>query len=183
MSVFYLCIRNIVIPWYFWRWLAVHTMLLLRNVNYGLKWWMKCETYIDFMVHVAGHILFINWHNSIWTHSFVFVYWIILGPDVLKVLEPPEGRMSLDLVELVATYRAAAVGLITTFWDGINIIPYEFTASQDEENPGTILLLCFIKYAYADAWYYYYVWTPSLDLLSFLQVLWLSANLWVVLDR
>ena len=62
------------------------------------------------------------------------------GEEVLQLIEPPAGKMTLELNELVAYYGAAAVGLFTTFWDGLNIIPYEFTASQTESNPGALIV-------------------------------------------
>lgn len=62
------------------------------------------------------------------------------GDDVLQLIEPAEGKLSLDLIDLVAYYRAASVGLFTSFWDGLNIIPFEFTASQDEMNPGALIV-------------------------------------------
>jgi trehalose 6-phosphate synthase/phosphatase len=64
----------------------------------------------------------------------------LYGDDVIRIVEPPAGKLWPELGELVAIYRAATVGLISTFWDGLNIIPFEFTASQDEHNPATLIV-------------------------------------------
>jgi hypothetical protein len=58
------------------------------------------------------------------------------GDDVIDVME----RVSWDIDELVAWYLAADVAVISTYWDGLNMTPYEFTASQHEETPGTLVL-------------------------------------------
>lgn len=64
----------------------------------------------------------------------------LYGKDVLHIVEPPSGKFIMDVNELVAYYRSAHVGLISTFWDGLNLIPYEFTACQDEQNPAALIV-------------------------------------------
>jgi trehalose 6-phosphate synthase/phosphatase len=64
----------------------------------------------------------------------------LYGEDVIRIVEPPPGELWPALPEVVAIYRAATVGFISTFWDGLNIIPFEFTACQDEENPAALIV-------------------------------------------
>lgn len=58
------------------------------------------------------------------------------GPDVIHVIS----ERSLSLAEMAAYYRASKVAVISTFWDGLNLAPYEYTASQDHDNPGTLVV-------------------------------------------
>lgn len=58
------------------------------------------------------------------------------GPDVILITEAP--RVTLD--QAITLYRAADVGLFSAFWDGLNVLPYEFTASQDPMNPGALIV-------------------------------------------
>jgi len=45
-----------------------------------------------------------------------------------------------SLEKLVAYYRLSHVAIISTFWDGLNLIPYEYTASQGKEDPGALVI-------------------------------------------
>lgn len=58
------------------------------------------------------------------------------GPDVIRLTEA--SHVSLD--DAITLYRAADVGLFSAFWDGLNVLPYEFTASQDPVNPGALIV-------------------------------------------
>ena len=42
--------------------------------------------------------------------------------------------------DLVAFYRDADVALVTPLRDGMNLVAKEFVASQDDENPGVLIL-------------------------------------------
>ena len=42
--------------------------------------------------------------------------------------------------DLVAFYRDANVALVTPLRDGMNLVAKEFVASQDDENPGVLIL-------------------------------------------
>lgn len=56
--------------------------------------------------------------------------------DVIDLIGPGE----LPLHDLIALYSVADVGLISTFWDGLNICPFEFTACQDASHPGALIV-------------------------------------------
>jgi len=56
------------------------------------------------------------------------------GDDMIKIVRNP------PLEQLVAYYRCAQVAIISTFWDGLNLIPYEYTASQRRESPGALII-------------------------------------------
>jgi len=62
------------------------------------------------------------------------------GEKCIKVLDSKMKGGALTVEETVAYYRAADAALISTFWDGLNLIPYEFTASQDPTRPGVLIL-------------------------------------------
>jgi trehalose 6-phosphate synthase len=47
---------------------------------------------------------------------------------------------SYDRPQLVALYRAAAVGYVTPLRDGMNLVAKEFVAAQDPADPGVLLL-------------------------------------------
>lgn len=34
------------------------------------------------------------------------------------------------------------VGVFSVFWDGLNVSPYEYTASQDPADPGVCVYVC-----------------------------------------
>jgi trehalose-6-phosphate synthase len=57
------------------------------------------------------------------------------GAGCVEVLE----RVPMDIDELVAWYLSAELAFVSTFWDGLNLTPYEYTASQHEDNPGMSL--------------------------------------------
>jgi len=57
------------------------------------------------------------------------------GDDVIRV----EKVNSLSFDRTLALYRACSVGLISTFWDGLNVGPYEFRAAQDD-SPGSLII-------------------------------------------
>ena len=59
------------------------------------------------------------------------------GPSVIHVIQPTE---YLPLEELIAWYRASHVAVVSTFWDGLNLMPYEYTASQDMADPGALII-------------------------------------------
>lgn len=59
-----------------------------------------------------------------------------------EVIDVSEGSVSLD--EQIALYRASQIGLVTTFWDGLNVLPFEYTATQDPENPGVLIVSDFM---------------------------------------
>ena len=42
--------------------------------------------------------------------------------------------------DLVAFYRDANVALVTPLRDGMNLVAKEFVASQDDDNPGVLIL-------------------------------------------
>lgn len=56
-----------------------------------------------------------------------------------KVIQIVDGN-AVSLEDLIAMYQSADVGLFTTFWDGLNVCPYEFTISQDLDNPGALVV-------------------------------------------
>mmetsp|Transcript_1525 Transcript_1525/g.2116 ORF Transcript_1525/g.2116 Transcript_1525/m.2116 type:complete len:1022 (-) Transcript_1525:322-3387(-) len=56
------------------------------------------------------------------------------GQDIIQVVDDP------SLAKLVAYYRLSKVAIIATFWDGLNLIPYEYTASQSMESPGSLVI-------------------------------------------
>ena len=47
---------------------------------------------------------------------------------------------SYERPQLVALYRAAAIGYVTPLRDGMNLVAKEFVAAQDPEDPGVLLL-------------------------------------------
>mmetsp|Transcript_19949 Transcript_19949/g.32453 ORF Transcript_19949/g.32453 Transcript_19949/m.32453 type:complete len:967 (+) Transcript_19949:149-3049(+) len=60
------------------------------------------------------------------------------GPGCIKLIDAAETNLSVN--QTIAYYRAADAALVSTFWDGLNLVPYEFTASQDPERPGVLIL-------------------------------------------
>ncbi len=60
------------------------------------------------------------------------------GEGCVRVINGTAAPVSIE--EIVALYSAADAALISTFWDGLNLIPYEFTASQPAETPGVLIL-------------------------------------------
>jgi len=46
----------------------------------------------------------------------------------------------LSMVDMVAYYSTASVCVVSTFWDGLNLTPYEFSASQRHERPGALII-------------------------------------------
>ena len=61
------------------------------------------------------------------------------GKEVIQVLEPATNQ-GVNLLELVTLYNAAEVALVSTFWDGLNLAPFEFTASQNSSTPGALII-------------------------------------------
>ena len=59
------------------------------------------------------------------------------GKEVVHVLQPHDW---MPLEEVLAWYRASHVAVCSTFWDGLNLMPYEYTASQDAASPGALIL-------------------------------------------
>ena len=43
-----------------------------------------------------------------------------------------------DLDTVLAYFAVADVALFSTFWDGFNVLPFQFTAAQDSQDPGWI---------------------------------------------
>jgi len=62
------------------------------------------------------------------------------GDKVIMILEKEPD----DFQEKVAIFRAARVGLFLSVWDGLNLLPFEFTAAQDETNPASMVLSEFL---------------------------------------
>mmetsp|Transcript_14574 Transcript_14574/g.22116 ORF Transcript_14574/g.22116 Transcript_14574/m.22116 type:complete len:903 (+) Transcript_14574:85-2793(+) len=60
------------------------------------------------------------------------------GKECIKVLDGSSTELGVN--EAVAIYCSADAALISTFWDGLNLAPYEFTASQKVERPGVLIL-------------------------------------------
>ncbi len=56
------------------------------------------------------------------------------GKDLIDVIDNPA------LHTLVAYYALSQVAIISVFWDGLNLIPYEYTASQSIERPGALIV-------------------------------------------
>jgi trehalose-6-phosphate synthase len=54
----------------------------------------------------------------------------IVPPFTQKGTQTKGGKSGLDLPQLVRLYSAADVAIISTFFDGLNLIPFECTASQ-----------------------------------------------------
>ena len=46
----------------------------------------------------------------------------------------------LSMLDMVAYYSTASVCVVSTFWDGLNLTPYEFSASQRHERPGALII-------------------------------------------
>ena len=59
------------------------------------------------------------------------------GQSVIHVIQPHE---YVPVTEQVAWYRASHVAVVSTFWDGLNLMPYEWTASQDSSDPGALII-------------------------------------------
>lgn len=57
------------------------------------------------------------------------------GDSVISVEEKPA---SLD--DIIAINVASDIGFISTFWDGLNVAPYEYTACQTKKEPGVLIL-------------------------------------------
>ena len=59
------------------------------------------------------------------------------GAACIHVIQPHE---YMPVEEQVAWYRASHVAVVSTFWDGLNLMPYEWTASQDSADPGALII-------------------------------------------
>lgn len=59
------------------------------------------------------------------------------GRDVLDLIEVKE---TPALKDVVALFAASDVALVSTFWDGLNLMPYEYTAAQPADNPGALII-------------------------------------------
>ena len=46
----------------------------------------------------------------------------------------------LSMLDMVAYYSTASVCVVSTFWDGLNLTPYEFSASQLHDRPGALII-------------------------------------------
>lgn len=58
------------------------------------------------------------------------------GPEVVQIMD----GANLTVEDLVSYYASADIGLFATFWDGLNICPYEFTACQNSDSPGSLIV-------------------------------------------
>eukprot|EP00457_Paulinella_chromatophora_P001287 gb/GEZN01001289.1/.p1 GENE.gb/GEZN01001289.1/~~gb/GEZN01001289.1/.p1 ORF type:complete len:979 (+),score=190.75 gb/GEZN01001289.1/:23-2959(+) len=58
------------------------------------------------------------------------------GDSVIDVVN----RTDFDMSSTVCMYLASDVGIISTFWDGLNVNPYEYTVCQTPTNPGALIL-------------------------------------------
>ena len=61
----------------------------------------------------------------------------IYGQQCIHVIQPHE---YVPVTEQVAWYRASHVAVVSTFWDGLNLMPYEWTACQDSNDPGALII-------------------------------------------
>jgi trehalose 6-phosphate synthase/phosphatase len=59
------------------------------------------------------------------------------GQDIIHVIEPNNG---VNLMELVSFYNAAEIAVVSTFWDGLNLMPFEYTVSQNNNCPGVLII-------------------------------------------
>ena len=55
--------------------------------------------------------------------------------DAVTVVEK-----ELSMAEITAYYSASSVCIVSTFWDGLNLTPYEYSASQPHEHPGVLII-------------------------------------------
>ena len=55
--------------------------------------------------------------------------------DAVTVVE-----RELSMAEMTAYYNASSVCVVSTFWDGLNLTPYEYSASQSHERPGVLVI-------------------------------------------
>ena len=62
------------------------------------------------------------------------------GPNSLVLIS----KDSLTTSQKVSVYRAARVAAFMPLWDGLNLLPFEFTAAQDESDPGAVVISEFI---------------------------------------
>ncbi|XXQ30936.1 Trehalose-phosphatase [Plasmodiophora brassicae] len=59
------------------------------------------------------------------------------GKEVIQIIETGANN---DLETVIAHFSAANVALFTSFFDGLNVLPFEFTAAQDPDDPGVLIL-------------------------------------------
>jgi trehalose 6-phosphate synthase/phosphatase len=62
------------------------------------------------------------------------------GSEVIHVLEVPE----LPIANYIALNIASELAVVSLFWDGLNLFPYEYTACQDEKDPGSLIISKFM---------------------------------------
>ena len=55
--------------------------------------------------------------------------------DAVTVVEK-----ELSMRDITAYYSASSVCIVSTFWDGLNLTPYEYSASQPHEQPGVLII-------------------------------------------
>jgi len=60
------------------------------------------------------------------------------GKECFELIELPCTGMPLH--DTVAYYAVSDVCVVSQFWDGLNLQPFEYTASQDPENPGALVI-------------------------------------------
>ena len=77
---------------------------------------------------IYSALLFYLFHSSF---SFIRYFKLIVFRYIF-------GAVGQD--DLVAFYRDANVALVTPLRDGMNLVAKEFVASQDDDNPGVLIL-------------------------------------------
>ena len=58
------------------------------------------------------------------------------GDSVIEI----KHKESVDLDQLVALYAVGDVAVVSTFWDGLNLVPFEYTAAQSDADPGSLIV-------------------------------------------
>ena len=59
------------------------------------------------------------------------------GDGCLELIIP---QSILPIEELISFYVASDIALLASFWDGLNICPFEYTACQPHESPGSVIV-------------------------------------------
>jgi trehalose-6-phosphate synthase len=55
-------------------------------------------------------------------------------------VESDNEEQVFTIKEICAWYNASEVAVVSTFWDGLNLFPYEYTAAQSPERPGALII-------------------------------------------
>jgi len=64
------------------------------------------------------------------------------GNDVIKIITFEKNNFD-SLLFLASVCKASCLGLFSSYWDGLNTFPYEYTL-LDEENPGSLIISKFM---------------------------------------